>query len=327
MNDVPSLNDTPSLWEAARQESASYNLFAEHDVLPKWNIPHEVAINVAISGRAGEGREGGYPCSIDEYIDAAAKVIEAGACGIHVDFGFVVDRDGRRLDRDLPLDEANKRVIGPLRDRFGWNFVTNCNVLTASTFEECMRPITKGFAEVAPCAAAHPEAFLIPAMKTAAEYGVKPEIVVHDSGEILLAKQRLIDTGIVTKPYNWIILYGMPFNLGRTLASGTALFDTEDMTTHMLLMVNQIRKIDPTSVITICAGGRATLYMTTLATMLGLNIRVGVEDTIWKYPNSDEVFENNLEMFLAARDIALRLGRRPATANEYRQMIGLKARD
>ncbi|MNE67466.1 hypothetical protein D3C80_1630760 [compost metagenome] len=67
--------------------------------------------------------------------------------------------------------------------------------------------------------------------------------------------------------------------------------------------------------------------MTTLASMLGLQIRVGTEDTPWKYPNSDELLESNLEMFNMAREIAGLLGRRPARANEYRRMIGKPERN
>ncbi|MCY1450408.1 beta-keto acid cleavage enzyme [compost metagenome] len=91
-------------------------------------------------------------------------------------------------------------------------------------------------------------------------------------------------------------------------------------------MVDQIRQIDPDATIAVCAAGRSTLYMTTVATMLGLNIRVGTEDTPWKYPNSDELLTSNLEMFAMARDIAGLLGRRPASADEYRRMIGKPAR-
>ena len=72
-----------------------------------------------------------------------------------------------------------------------------------------------------------------------------------------------------------------------------------------------------------CAAGRATFYMTTLATMLGLHIRVGTEDTIWRNPLSDELVESNLEMFTRARTIAELLGREVATADEYRAAIGL----
>jgi 3-keto-5-aminohexanoate cleavage enzyme len=74
----------------------------------------------------------------------------------------------------------------------------------------------------------------------------------------------------------------------------------------------------------VCAAGRATLYLTTLATMLGIHIRVGTEDTGWKYPHRPERFASNLEIFEAARDIASRLGREPATAAEYREMLGLR---
>jgi hypothetical protein len=86
---------------------------------------------------------------------------------------------------------------------------------------------------------------------------VKPELAVHSSGEIELAKRKLIDTGILKKPYNWLLLYGLPFNVGRSLLSGTWVSNAQDMAKHMFLMVDQIRQIDPTSVISVCAAGRA----------------------------------------------------------------------
>ena len=81
-------------------------------------------------------------------------------------------------------------------------------------------------------------------------------------------------------------------------------------------------RIGSDSVISVCAAGRAGLYMTTLATMAGLHIRVGIEDTPWKHPNSDQLLKDNLEMFKMARDLAGLLGRVPASANEYRAIIG-----
>lgn len=319
------MSEALGLWEAAQREMETYQFVAGLELQPKWDVPRKIGINVAVSGRAGvgQGDDSTYPSSVEEYLNAASQVIEEGACGVHIDFSFVTDHRGRRLDRDVPPVEAYETVLNPLRDRFGYNFVANLNVLNGKTFDECMSPARAGLAEVAPCAAGHPDAFMIPAMRTLEECGVKPEITVHSSGEIELAKRKLIDTGIVKKPYYWIVLFGLPFNSGRTLVSGTWVSDTQDMTQHMFMMVNQIRQIDPSSVITMCAAGRASLYMTTLATMLGANIRVGTEDTIWKYPNSDELLEGNLDMFRRARDLAALLGRQPATANEFRQMIGL----
>ena len=309
-----------SLWEAAKREMEEYHFIAGAELQPKWDVSEKIAINAAVSGRFES------TTSLAEYVDAASKVIEAGACGVHIDFSFMTDEKGRRLDRDIPPVEAYAAVLEPLRARFGNDFVPNVNVLNGSSFDECVSPARAGQCEVAPCAPGHPEAFMVPAITELEATGVKPELAVHSSGEIELAKRKLIDTGILKPPYNWLILYGLPFNVGRTLVSGTWVSDAQDMTQHLFLMVDQIRKIDPTSVISVCAAGRATLYMTTLATMMGLHIRIGTEDTPWKYPNSDERLKDNLEMFNMARDIAGLLGRKPATANEYRQLIGRPAR-
>lgn len=319
----------PSLWEAARQEMEEYAFHAEATVQPKWDVPQKIAINVAVAGRAGAGtsNSSNYPVDVEEYVDAASQVIEAGACGVHIDFSWVTDSKGRRLDKDLPPTEAYAMVVEPLRARFGNSFVSNLNVLNGSTFEECMAPAVIGQAEVAPCAAGHPEAFVKPAVKTLLESGVSPEIVIHSSGEVELAKRRLFDTGIISGPRtNWIILYGLPVDVSRTLISGAWANDAHSMATHLFLMVQQIRQLDPTAAITVCNAGRAGLYITTLATMMGLNIRVGLEDSLWKHPNADDINKSNLELFSRARIMAEELGRQPATADEYRSMIGLPSR-
>lgn len=312
-----------SLWDAARREMETYQFVDDAESQPKWDVPQEIAINVAVSGRFQDGSGGeGHPTSIEDYVTAASQVIEAGACGVHIDFTWVTDNQGRRLDRDIPPAEAYGAVLEPLRKRFGRDFISNLNVLNGATFEQCMSPARAGLADVAPCASGHPEAFVLPAVETLQACGTKPEIVVHSTGEVELAKRRLIDTGILRgRPY-WLILYGLPFATGRTLISGTSVNDAQDMALHLFMMVDQIRKIDPTSAITVCAAGRASLYITTLATMMGLHIRVGVEDTPWKFPNSDTRLKDNLEMFQMARQIAELHGRRPATADEFRNLIG-----
>jgi uncharacterized protein (DUF849 family) len=308
------------LWEAAKREMEQYQFLAEPELQPKWDVPQKIAINVAVSGRFEHGT------SFQNYIDAASDVIQAGACGVHIDFSWMTDEKGRRLDQ-LPPVEAYSAVLEPLKQRFGNGFVPNLNVLHGTSFEMCMSPARAGLTEVAPCAPGHPEAFMVPAVETLEATGVKPELAVHSSGEIGLAKRKLIDTGILKKPYNRLILYGLPFNVGRTLVSGTWVSNAQDMTKHLFLMVDQIRQIDPTSVISVCAAGRAGLYMTTLATMMGLHIRVGTEDTPWKFPNSDAKLKDNLEMFEMARRIAELHGRSPATPNEYRALVGKPPRD
>lgn len=322
------VNEPLPLWEAARKEMEHYHFMGSLLDQPKWDIQNKMSIFVAVSGRAAAGVPGAderqFPRSIDEFIDAATEVLEAGATGLHIDFTFVEDRKGRRIDSgEIPMVEAYGMVLEPLRARFGKSFVSNLNVLNGKTFEECVAPARAGLAEVAPCAAGHPDAFMLPAMTALEELGVKPEIAIHSSGEIELAKRKLIDTGIVKKPYNWNILFGLPFNSGRTLLSGTWVPNAADMTRHLMMMIDQIHAIDKNSVITVCGAGRSTLYLTTLATMLGVHIRVGIEDTVWRYPNSNEMFSSNLDMFNRAKQISEMLGRPPMTGDEFRKELGL----
>src|SRR5690242_16548064 len=174
------------LWEAAKREMEEYQFIAGADLQPKWDVPEKIAINAAVSGRF-EGET-----SFTDYIDAASGVIEAGACGVHIDFSFMIDGKGRRLDRDVPPVEAYSTVLEPLKARFGHDFVPNLNVLHGTTFDICMSPAREGLAEVAPCAPGHPEAFMVPAIEALETAGVKPELAIHSSGEIELAKRKLI---------------------------------------------------------------------------------------------------------------------------------------
>ena len=323
--DAPVQREIPSLWEAARQEAEGYGFLGNYEQ-PKWNIPDTIGISCAVSNRFGEDAENGASISsVEQYVDEASAVIEEGAFSVHIDFTWVTDKDGRRLDK-IPPTEAYQMVLEPLRKRYGYSFMADLNVLNGSSFDECMSPAVAGLAEIAPCAPGHPEAFVGPAVRTLFANGVLPALAIHNSGEIELAKRRLIDTGIASGPVLWGLLFGLPFDIGRTLLSGNCVMDADDMVRQTMLMVHQIRKIDPEAQILVCAAGRATMYMTTLATILGLHIRVGTEDTQWKYPNSDEKFTSNLEMLKAAKEIAAFHGRRPATANEMRQMLGLQLR-
>jgi 3-keto-5-aminohexanoate cleavage enzyme len=322
------MDSPPSLWEAAVTELEEYAFTGNAMLQPAWDVPEKIAINVAVASRSTLGTAEEAPVDVEDYIDEASRVIEAGACGVHIDFTWVTDSKGRRLDKDLPSTEAYGLVIEPLRKRFGNGFVTNLNVLNGQTFDECLAPAVAGQAEVAPCAAGHPAPFVDAAVRTLLKHGVSPEIVIHSSGEVEFAKRRLFDTGIIEpgRQTNWIILCVLPVDVGRTLVSGAWVNDTKSMATHLFLMVDQIRQLDPNGAITVCNAGRAGVYITTLATMMGLNIRVGMEDSLWLHPNRDDVLKTNLQLVEQARTIAAELGRVPASADDYRAQIGLPKR-
>ncbi|MPM22710.1 hypothetical protein SDC9_69168 [bioreactor metagenome] len=57
--------------------------------------------------------------------------------------------------------------------------------------------------------------------------------------------------------------------------------------------------------------------------MMGCAIRVGMEDTVWKWPHKDEKITNNADHFKMMKQLVTLLGREVATSNEYRRSIGL----
>jgi 3-keto-5-aminohexanoate cleavage enzyme len=96
------------------------------------------------------------------------------------------------------------------------------------------------------------------------------------------------------------------------------------MFTGLLRLVELVRSVDPEAKILVCAAGRASVFLATAAALLGLHIRVGMEDTVWKYPHKEEKLTSNLEAFLQIKTIVEALGRQVATPTEYREIMGVK---
>lgn len=56
--------------------------------------------------------------------------------------------------------------------------------------------------------------------------------------------------------------------------------------------LNRIEEIDEGSQILVWASGRAPVYLTTFALLLGLHIRVGMENTLCRWPHRDEMIKS-----------------------------------
>ena len=86
---------------------------------------------------------------------------------------------------------------------------------------------------------------------------------------------------------------------------------------------HQLKSIDPDCRITVCAAGRASSFAAAQALLMGLNIRVGMEDAVWKYPHRNDKISSNAKQFTEACTMAGLLGRDVMTAREYRDYMGL----
>jgi 3-keto-5-aminohexanoate cleavage enzyme len=292
----------------------------EVDIQPAWKIPPKVAISTAVTGAFHSKRTNpNHPVTIEEIYNSARECCQAGAPIVHIhvrnDMGY------NALDPDL-----FHKVIDPLRAEFPNTVFDGCLVPDDQAAWERMQVVLKDkLLDVTPINTVatfcgdtlftKPPHVMIEKTRLCQEHGVKPQIAIYSDGDVDNAARYLIKSGLLEDPLHFIILPALP---------GCSPMPNETaMVENLLHLRNRILDVAPEAVIMVCAAGRASSYLATLSMLLGLNIRVGMEDTVWKWPHKDDKIENNAEQFLMYKQMAGMLGREVTTPNEYRQMIGL----
>lgn len=296
------------------------NPFVDLSMQEKWNIPEKVIIKVAITGALFSKIENpNHPTTPEEIREAGLKSCEAGATSIHI---HVRDKYG------IPTGDLDiyRFVIEPIREKYKDEVVIDGCALFGLTLDKMLEPVIEGLFEVCPVNTtavyigntlfAIPPKTMQAATEIMQEVGCKPQVAVYTPGDIDNAKRYLIDTKILRKPYYWIIVPALPGC--SPMPNQFAMLDS------LLEFVRRIYEIDKDSIIMVCASARATCYLSTLALLLGLHIRVGMEDTIYRYPHKDDFIKNNKEIVESTIKIAKELGREVATADDYRRLVGIR---
>ncbi len=281
----------------------------------RWDIPETVIVQAAITGSFfSRDHNPRQPYTPEEILSEARRSVEKGAVGVHI---HVRDENG------IPTGDLKRyrTVIDPLRQDLGDQVIVDGCSVYGSTFEEMMRPVTEGLFEVSPvnCVPQYPPRLLQALCEYMQERGCKPQLAVYDTVSLEIAERHLIRTGIARKPLYWIVLP----TINLDWLAGMPMTNPQAMVEGLMFLVNRIKEIDEGSVVMVCAAGRATGYLTTLAMLLGLHVRIGMEDTVWRYPHRDDLLEDNPTAVASAVTIANELGRRVATPEEFRGMIGL----
>lgn len=137
------------------------------------------------------------------------------------------------------------------------------------------------------------------------QYDVKPEFECFDIGDLLYLKD-LIRTGHVAGPH-----------LVDLILHPSTNFPTIDY------LMTAMRYVPDDSLIGVLAIGPAQMAMLTAAIILGCNVRVGMEDSI--YIGKGELAKSNAQFVEKIVRIATELGRPVATPAQARQMMGLGA--
>jgi 3-keto-5-aminohexanoate cleavage enzyme len=291
------------------------------EVQPAWDIPQKVFISQTIVGAfySTKGNPN-HPVKPDQIKDQALACLAAGAPNVHI---HVRDEQGYNV-----LDpELFHHVIDPIRKEYPDRIVCGCMVpFQAGEWSKMIECLEDGLFDQTPIntVAAYcgdtlfvkPPHVMIEKTRICQELGVKPQIAVYSDGDIDNADRYLIKTGVLEKPYYWIIL--------PTLPGGSPMQNPKAMVEVIMHYTNRIKEIDKDSEIVVCASGRASSYLAIFALLLGLNIRIGMEDTVWMWPHRNDQIQKNIDHFKMFKQIIELMGREIISPEEWRKKLGMR---
>lgn len=290
------------------------------DLQVPWDIPDKIVMRAAVSGRSMlEARSSGSRFSLDleSFAEQAVEAIEAGAAGIHLDLSNVVNIPGQQRPAMQPYFE---KTVALISSRTQKDWVRDVNILNGESFLDNILPISSGVGETTVMAPDNPVEWMEAVARVVTDRGKRLFLAVHSPADVDLAERLVIRKGILEKPYCWGILIGYVYDETTRLLS-SYMPHPKAMIQELTMIVDRIREIDEDCFIEVCGAGRAAQYLSTLAIIMGLHVRMGTEDTVWRYPHRDELLSGAAENVGRTRIIAEQLGRELATAEEFRKLL------
>ena len=293
------------------------------DVAPRWQLPDPVIVSAAITGAFFSKKTNpAQPLTTGEIRASAEECLDAGASTVHIHVRD--DRGYNILDQ-----ERFREVIEPLRAGRPDLAVDGCLVPALEGWWERIKlvldaglldstPVNTTAVYTGDTLFAKPIHVMLEKARLIQECGAKVQIAVYTDADVDNARRYLVDSGLVAKPLYWIVLPALP--------GCSPMHNPRQMIEGLTRMVNSIRDVDERSIIMVCAAGRASTYLTALALIMGLHVRVGMEDSVWLWPHRDDLITSNAQHVRLAANLVQTLGRRIATQAEYRDLIGLPSR-
>lgn len=287
-------------------------------IQPKWKVHDKVAITCAVTGAFISKEENpSQPYTPEEIQREVFEAIEAGACSLHIhvrnEKGIAVS-DPELFHRVLdPVIKAHPDIVLDCAMHYGKNVDQSLEFANSDIVE--ISPVRVGATYSGDEAVIVPPEFSKEYARFLEQRGMKPQLAVFYPGQVDLVDRYLIKPRIVSRPYFWIILPGLP---GGAMPNPLAMFE------ELLVYVRRIQEIDPSSEWVVCASGRASSYLATAAALLGGHIRVGMEDDIFPLPHKDDKIKHNKDEVRRMIEICRLLGREPMSPDEYRKLIGLR---
>lgn len=136
----------------------------------------------------------------------------------------------------------------------------------------------------------------------------KPELEIYDTG-MLNNVAFMMEQGHLKKPVYLQFVMGILGGIPATME-------------NLMFLCRTARETIGDFVWSVCAAGRHQMKMCTTALLMGGNVRVGLEDSL--YVEKGRMAKSNAEQVEKIIRITRELGMDPATSDEARQILGLK---
>lgn len=324
-------------WEMVREYSAQYGKIVPNvrfgkdavvpdrtqfapsvNIQPKWNLHNKIMINTTICGGFfSKDTNPNIPITTKEIYEEARAICLAGAPMIHV---HVRDDNGYNT---LDYDKFHE-VLDPIKEEFPDVIIDGCLVANRPGYWEAMETCLKEkMFDISPvnCTANYagdrvfaPYPYqIIEKCELLLKYGCKPHLAVFNDGDVDNAYRYLIATKLIEPPYDFGILPALP--------GCSSMNSPERMLEGLMRLNGLIHEAAPGAHVLTCCAGRASSYLAVASFLLGMSVRVGMEDTPWKWPHKDDLITSNAEMFTNTREMAKLMGLEVYTSQEYREAM------
>ena len=149
-------------------------------------------------------------------------------------------------------------------------------------------------------------------LKELGEYGTKFEFECYDIGHLYTCA-HFVERGLIKPPFFIQSVFGLLGGIGA---------HPEDVM-HMKRTADRLFGKDYRW--SVLGAGRNQMPIAMQSVMMGGNLRVGLEDSLWA--GKGKLAESNAEQVRIARELVERLGMEIATPDEAREILGLKGGD
>jgi 3-keto-5-aminohexanoate cleavage enzyme len=298
-----------------------HSAFFDGAISSPWELPEKVYVSVAITGALISTRGNpAQPVRQTEIIEQARACAGAGASAIHLhvrdDAGYNTLSYDRFAEAAAAVraDHPDVAIDGCLVAALPGEWAQMQRILEGGILDGA--PINTTAVHLGDALFAKPLPYVLKKTRLILDAGAKPIIACYTDGDVSNADRMLYRSGLLDHGQNWLILPALP---------GCSPMDSpRQMMEGLLRIVTAIKDVDPDAVIAVCAAGRASIYVATAALLLGLNIRVGMEDTVWRWPHRPDKLASNLAALRTALTLCETLGLDVADHREYRRMVGMR---